>query len=163
MVDQVRESGNLTLGEAAGSASQQISFDVDDDVVLHRRKRLPFHSNAMVFAAADAAGQELSNRMRTLAVALERLRWLDRAPARTRIDVNTASTTLAYWRDGTVREQIWMAIELDLGRFLARQGLTDPRLIVRPELPRRFLRNRAIYPCHDGEHGSGQETATARG
>lgn len=48
--------------------------------------------------------QELSSRMRTLAVALERLRWLDRAPARTRIDVNTAATTLTYWRDGAVRD-----------------------------------------------------------
>ena len=39
-----------------------IDFDVDDDIVLHRRKRLPFHSNAMVFTAADSDGTELSNR-----------------------------------------------------------------------------------------------------
>ncbi|HEX7992789.1 MAG TPA: serine dehydratase beta chain, partial [Streptosporangiaceae bacterium] len=62
VVDRVRESGKLTLGEAAGPASKEIDFDVDEDVVLHRRKRLPFHSNAMVFVAADAHGGELSRR-----------------------------------------------------------------------------------------------------
>ncbi|MGN6796195.1 MAG: serine dehydratase beta chain, partial [Streptosporangiaceae bacterium] len=62
VVDGVRESGKLSLGEAAGPASKEIDFDVDEDVVLHRRKRLPFHSNAMVFVAADAHGGELSRR-----------------------------------------------------------------------------------------------------
>jgi len=57
-----------------------------------------------VDAARGRATQAQSDRMRTLAVALERLRWLDRAPARTRIDVNTASTTLTYWRDGTPKD-----------------------------------------------------------
>lgn len=47
---------------------------------------------------------EQTDRMRTLAVNLERRRWLDRNPARTRIDVNTASTMLVYWRDGTPRD-----------------------------------------------------------
>ncbi len=56
VVEQVRASGKLTLGVAGGAASQEIGFDVDEDVVLHRRKRLPFHSNAMVFTAADAGG-----------------------------------------------------------------------------------------------------------
>jgi len=62
VIDHVRESGKLTLGAAAGSASKEVSFDVDEDVVLHRRKRLPFHSNAMVFVAADGQGGELSRR-----------------------------------------------------------------------------------------------------
>jgi murein L,D-transpeptidase YcbB/YkuD len=39
-------------------------------------------------------------RARQLAVALERLRWLDRNPSATRIDVNTAASFLDYWRDG---------------------------------------------------------------
>jgi murein L,D-transpeptidase YcbB/YkuD len=39
-------------------------------------------------------------RARQLAVAMERLRWLPRNPPGTRIDVNTASTVLDYWRDG---------------------------------------------------------------
>jgi murein L,D-transpeptidase YcbB/YkuD len=57
-----------------------------------------------VDAARGRATQAQSDRMRTLAVGMERLRWLDRAPPRTRIDVNTAATTLTYWRDGNVRD-----------------------------------------------------------
>ncbi|HEV8407987.1 MAG TPA: L,D-transpeptidase family protein, partial [Sphingomicrobium sp.] len=37
---------------------------------------------------------------RECAIAMERLRWLDRNPSPTRIDVNTAATFLDYWRDG---------------------------------------------------------------
>jgi murein L,D-transpeptidase YcbB/YkuD len=37
---------------------------------------------------------------RECAIAMERLRWLDRDPPKTRIDVNTAATFLDYWRDG---------------------------------------------------------------
>ena len=34
------------------------------------------------------------------AIAMERLRWLQRDPPQTRIDVNTAASFLDYWRDG---------------------------------------------------------------
>jgi murein L,D-transpeptidase YcbB/YkuD len=37
---------------------------------------------------------------RECAIAMERLRWLERDPPATRIDVNTAATFLDYWRDG---------------------------------------------------------------
>lgn len=40
------------------------------------------------------------DRARQIAVAMERLRWLDRNPPATRIDVNTAGTFLDYFRDG---------------------------------------------------------------
>ena len=40
------------------------------------------------------------DRARQLAVAMERLRWLQRDPPKTRIDVNTAASFLDYWRDG---------------------------------------------------------------
>ncbi len=40
-------------------------------------------------------------RARQLAVALERLRWLERNPPATRIDVNTAASLLDYWRGGS--------------------------------------------------------------
>lgn len=36
---------------------------------------------------------------RQLAINMERLRWLERKPPATRIDVNTAATFLDYWRD----------------------------------------------------------------
>jgi L-serine dehydratase len=51
-----------TTGELALLDRQQIRFNVDDDIVLHRRKRLEFHSNGMRFAALDAAGSLLSER-----------------------------------------------------------------------------------------------------
>jgi len=63
IVDRVRQTGKLALGGSADSAvAREIDFDVDSDIVLHRRKRLPFHSNAMVFSAQDASGGELSRR-----------------------------------------------------------------------------------------------------
>ena len=40
---------------AAMPGGREIAFDPDSDIVLHRRKRLPFHSNAMRFAAIDAS------------------------------------------------------------------------------------------------------------
>lgn len=45
-------------------------------------------------------------RARQLAVALERLRWLERNPPATRIDVNTAASFVDYWRDGAHQQQL---------------------------------------------------------
>ncbi len=41
-----------------------------------------------------------ADRARAIAVAMERMRWLERTPPATRIDVNLAAATLSYWRDG---------------------------------------------------------------
>ena len=57
MVAGIRESGRLRL-----LGTREIAFDPDEDVVLHRRKRLPFHPNAMHFAALGPAGGEISVR-----------------------------------------------------------------------------------------------------
>jgi L-serine dehydratase len=54
--------GSAGLGDAVPGQSRVIDFDVDADIVLHRRKRLPFHSNAMVFTATSADGTEPSRR-----------------------------------------------------------------------------------------------------
>lgn len=48
----------------------------------------------------DALNLGPGGRARQLAIAMERLRWLDRTPPATRIDVNTAAAFLDYWRDG---------------------------------------------------------------
>jgi len=48
----------------------------------------------------DALNLGPGGRARQLAIAMERLRWLDRNPPATRIDVNTAAAFLDYWRDG---------------------------------------------------------------
>jgi L-serine dehydratase len=41
---------------------REVAFDVDTDVVLHRRKRLPFHTNGMRFRVWDAEDELLSER-----------------------------------------------------------------------------------------------------
>jgi len=41
-----------------------------------------------------------AERARAIAVNMERLRWLERNPPQTRIDVNLAAARLSYWRDG---------------------------------------------------------------
>ena len=45
------------------------------------------------------------DRARKLAIAMERLRWLEREAPATRIDVNTAATFLEYFRDGQKVDQ----------------------------------------------------------
>jgi len=57
LVDQVREAGRLRL-----PSGRDIAFDVDEDIVLHRRKRLAFHSNGMRFAAEDDQGRQICER-----------------------------------------------------------------------------------------------------
>ena len=48
----------------------------------------------------DAVNLGPAGLAREAAIAMERLRWLQRDPPQTRIDVNTAATVLDYWRDG---------------------------------------------------------------
>ncbi|MFD7684471.1 L-serine ammonia-lyase [Streptomyces sp. NPDC060187] len=50
-VEQIKASGRLNLlGE------HEIDFAFDDDLILHRRKALPYHANGMTIFAYDAAG-----------------------------------------------------------------------------------------------------------
>ncbi|MEU4035937.1 L-serine ammonia-lyase [Streptomyces collinus] len=53
-VADIKASGRLSvLGE------HEIAFSFDDDLVLHRRKALPYHANGMTLWAYDASGAEL--------------------------------------------------------------------------------------------------------
>jgi murein L,D-transpeptidase YcbB/YkuD len=56
-------------------------------------------------ATVAAVNDAVFDRARTLAINLERRRWLKRDAEQTRIDVNIAAATLAYWRDGTIADQ----------------------------------------------------------
>jgi L-serine dehydratase len=56
-VAAVRAEKRLLLG-----GTHPVAFSTDDDLVLHRRKRLPFHTNGMRFTAKDADGQVLTSR-----------------------------------------------------------------------------------------------------
>ena len=57
MAARVAETGRLRL-----HPGREIDFDPAEDIVLHRRRRLPFHSNAMRFAAVDEADREIAAR-----------------------------------------------------------------------------------------------------
>ncbi|MBB6418175.1 L-serine ammonia-lyase [Streptomyces massasporeus] len=53
-VEAIKTGGRLNLlGE------HEIAFSFDDDMVLHRRKTLPYHANGMTLWAYDASGAEL--------------------------------------------------------------------------------------------------------
>jgi L-serine dehydratase len=43
-------------------STQAVDFDPDADLVLHRRRSLPFHPNGMIFTAYGANGQTLASR-----------------------------------------------------------------------------------------------------
>ncbi|TLS45418.1 L-serine ammonia-lyase [Streptomyces montanus] len=58
-VERIKSSGRLRLLGAEIGDAQNIAFDSDDDLVLHRRKALPYHANGMTLWAYDAAGTEL--------------------------------------------------------------------------------------------------------
>ena len=47
---------SATGGGSPCSARHEIDFDPDRDLVLHRRRSLPYHPNGMIFSACDAAG-----------------------------------------------------------------------------------------------------------
>jgi L-serine dehydratase len=55
-VDRVQDTGRIWL-----KGKQEIGFTVDD-VVMHRRKTLPFHANGMTFEAFDDDGVQLDHR-----------------------------------------------------------------------------------------------------
>jgi murein L,D-transpeptidase YcbB/YkuD len=83
-------------------------------------------------------------RARQLAINLERLRWLERNPPPTRIDVNTAATFLDYYRDGqhrdhrrvVVGEPGWEtpALGSPMYRLVANPTWTVPKSIEEDEL-----------------------------
>lgn len=53
-VEKIKDGGRIRLlGE------HEIAFSFDDDMVLHRRKALPYHANGMTLWAYDAAGTEV--------------------------------------------------------------------------------------------------------
>ncbi|SNT57793.1 L-serine dehydratase [Asanoa hainanensis] len=57
LVTRTAESKRLAL-----LGQHEIDFDPSDDVVLHRRRSLPYHPNGMTFAAFDSAGGTLRER-----------------------------------------------------------------------------------------------------
>lgn len=85
-----------------------------------------------------------AERARTLAINLERRRWLDRRPPAQRIDVNTAATFLTYMRDGkpvdrrrvVVGQPGWETPQLGspIFRLVANPDWTVPKTIAEEEI-----------------------------
>lgn len=73
----------------------------------------------------------LVDRARTLAVNLERRRWLERTPPATRIDVNTGATMLTYWRDGQAADSRRVVVG-EPGRETPELGSPLYRLVANP-------------------------------
>ena len=62
-------------------------------------------SEAFANYAKDSGNPQSAEKARQIAANMERLRWLDRNPPSTRIDVNTGAATLEYWKDGALRDK----------------------------------------------------------
>ena len=76
------------------------------DAVKRLQQDYGLEANGVIDTATLAAINDGPfERARTLAVNMERRRWLARELPQTRIDVNTAAATLAYWRDGAVADR----------------------------------------------------------
>jgi len=85
-----------------------------------------------------------ADRARALAVAMERLRWLDRSPPPTRIDVNLAAARLTYWRDGKIADSRKVVVgepdketpqlQAPIFRLVANPTWTVPRSVQEEEL-----------------------------
>jgi L-serine dehydratase len=56
-VEGIRSTGRLRL-----AGEHEIAFDENTQLVMHRRKTLPYHPNGMTFRALDAAGEVLRER-----------------------------------------------------------------------------------------------------
>ncbi|HEX6076496.1 MAG TPA: L-serine ammonia-lyase [Micromonosporaceae bacterium] len=56
-VSAIRRDRRLVL-----LGSHEVGFDPDHDLVMHRRKSLPYHPNGMIFRAFDTSGQPLRER-----------------------------------------------------------------------------------------------------
>lgn len=98
------------------------------------------------FGEDTAKVLELSDadRASAIAVAMERMRWLESDPPATRIDVNLATARLTYWRDGKVadtrkvvvgeRETATPQLGSPIYRLVANPTWTVPRSIQSKEL-----------------------------
>ena len=57
LAQEIKETGRLRLG-----GHHEVAFDADEDLVMHRRRSLPFHPNGMTCTAWDHDGVELVSR-----------------------------------------------------------------------------------------------------
>ncbi|HCA84921.1 MAG TPA: L-serine ammonia-lyase [Streptomyces sp.] len=58
-VERIRTTGRLRLLATEIGPAHEIAFDVPTQLILHRRRSLPYHANGMTLFAYDAAGLPL--------------------------------------------------------------------------------------------------------
>ncbi|GGV72320.1 L-serine ammonia-lyase [Streptomyces massasporeus] len=154
-VEAIKTGGRLNLlGE------HEIAFSFDDDMVLHRRKTLPYHANGMTLWAYDASGAELLTKtyysvgggfvVDEDAVGADRIKLDDtvlKYPFRTgdellRLTEETGLSISALmleneraWRtEEEIREgllEIWQVMRDCVGRGLSQEGILPGGLKVR--------------------------------
>ncbi|GAB2966623.1 L-serine ammonia-lyase [Streptomyces pseudoechinosporeus] len=159
-VERIKSTGRLwLLGVEIGDA-QEIAFDFDKDLVLHRRKTLPYHANGMTLWAYDASGAELLSKtyysvgggfvVDEDAVGADRIKLDDTAlkyPFRTgdellRLTRETGLSISALmleneraWRtEEEIREgllAIWRVMQACVARGMSREGILPGGLKVR--------------------------------
>ncbi|MGW9597809.1 L-serine ammonia-lyase, partial [Streptomyces chartreusis] len=61
-VERIRTTGRIRLLGAEIGPAHEIDFDVATQLVLHRRRSLPYHANGVILFAYDADGVPLSER-----------------------------------------------------------------------------------------------------
>jgi len=154
-VEEIRSAGRIKLlGE------HEIDFSFDDDLILHRRKTLPYHANGMTVFAYDGAGELLLEKtyysvgggfvVDDDAVGEERIKLDDtvlKYPFRTgdellRLTRETGLSISALmleneraWRtEDEIREgllAIWRVMQACVSRGMAREGILPGGLKVR--------------------------------
>ncbi|MFI5805309.1 L-serine ammonia-lyase [Streptomyces sp. NPDC051561] len=58
-VDRIRATGKLRLLSTEIGSAHEIDFDEPNELILHRRRSLPYHANGMTLFAYDAQGAPL--------------------------------------------------------------------------------------------------------
>ncbi|MGW0611682.1 L-serine ammonia-lyase [Streptomyces sp. NPDC002788] len=154
-VEAIKAGGRLNLLD-----EHEIAFSFDDDMVLHRRKALPYHANGMTLWAYDASGAELLTKtyysvgggfvVDEDAVGADRIKLDDtvlKYPFRTgdellRLTEETGLSISALmleneraWRtEAEIREgllEIWRVMEACVARGMSREGILPGGLKVR--------------------------------
>ena len=130
-----RPSPDLAAGlEAAlgsGGIEAWLASLAPQDAEYRALSQAYVEANRAVEAARGDPPASLLARARTLAVNLERRRWLDRSPPATRIDVNTGAALLTYWRGGQAVDSRRVVVG-EPGRETPELGSPMFRLVANP-------------------------------
>jgi murein L,D-transpeptidase YcbB/YkuD len=93
-------SGNASAPEKKAAPSNRYTPEVSEAVKKVQQAYGIKPDGVIGNDTLEALNTGARDRARILAVNMERRRWLERQPAQTRIDVNTAAAELQYLRDG---------------------------------------------------------------